>query len=141
MEFDIPVADEKFAIPTKQADILSEWDFGSKGLTEAEAKKKANFKYSLLKTIPPDFQLSKIIHHKGPVPALLAIYEKRPYFLYVTTLKEYRFSLAPLGRGVHVNDGFLTPNPHLSSYTWVKDGVVYGAVGNVSVDDLVKLKE
>lgn len=139
IEINISIPEGKFALPKDPIEIRSEWDFGQAGLDENAAKKAANFPFALSKTVPTGFQLLKIIKQKGPVPAFIAVYGKHPFFIYVASFKDYGVNLIPRGRGIRLKGGDLIPNPHLSSYAFVKNEVQYSIVGNASIDDLVQV--
>jgi len=136
IEFNKPISDDRFNFDNYKADILSEWDFGQPSLEQA--KTQANFPFHLPKYIPQKFALSKILRQKGEVPAFMSVFESRPFFIYVTSYKDYGLNLVPTGRGIPLN-GNLIINPHLSSYSFSRKGVQYTLSGNVSVEELVKM--
>ena len=144
IEFNNATPVDRFAISKSSAETMSFWDVNASGLSDGEVEKEANFKFVLSQKIPAGFHLKKIIKQKGAVPAFSAIYEKRPFFIFVTSFKDYGFSLIPAGRGIHIGgkeSGELLPNPHLSSYSFVHNEVQYNVTGNIPIDQLVQISE
>jgi outer membrane lipoprotein-sorting protein len=142
IEFNPQLGAKQFEISTNSAEAISEWNFDQSCLTEKEAQKAANFPLKVSSTLGDGFELKKIMRQKGVVPAFLVTYEKYPYFVHVISVKDYGLSLIPEGRGLPmptVGGGRLIPNPHLSTYTVIKDGVQLIFISNVTPDHLMRL--
>jgi outer membrane lipoprotein-sorting protein len=142
IQFNVEVKSQHFEISTSSAEAVSEWNFESPGISETEAQKKANFPLKINKTLGEGFELKKIIRQKGVVPAFLATYEKYPYFVYLISVKDYGLRLIPSGRGLPIPNaggGHLIPNPHISTFTRIKDGIQIICISNVTPDQLLRL--
>ena len=136
---------EKFDIEIPKDAIISKWDLNSKNYSVEQIKKEADFKFKVpAKELPKKLVLNKIIRQEGPVPAFTVIYERRPYFLYITEFKDYGVSLAPTGRGIRLKSGKkgeLILGPHSNSYSFSFAGIRFILYGNITLDELLRVAD
>ncbi len=138
--FNKPVAQEAFSEIVPEGTLITDWDLGMPSIDEAAMRKEATFHVVL----PDDNRLglkrTLIARAAGPIPAFCIRYERGPHVLLVTVNASAGASVpaygVPIGSGT---PGRLIPGSAMSSYAFVRDGSYYTLLGNLPIEELLKI--
>jgi hypothetical protein len=134
-------APEPSISPAKRSGGLQlEWDFGGKPLTEAAARKLANFRWPAFPAPPRGPPPVGIDRPPGPAPAFAALYEKSPYFMTVFFSRNSHLALPSAETGIPVGSrgDLYVPNPFVGTYRMRRGDLQVTLISDLPAEELIR---
>jgi hypothetical protein len=139
--FNEPVAKQTFAQALPEGTLITDWDFAGPTTEEAAMRQEAGFSIALPDDNGVGLKRAAIVRAAGPIPAFAVRYQRGPHFLVMTVSASGGASVPAYGIPLELGGttGRLILGPATSTYAFVKNGTYYTLLGNIPVEELVKV--
>ncbi|PJZ69914.1 hypothetical protein CH373_13305 [Leptospira perolatii] len=143
ISFNDSIQSEKFKFEFPNRSVIATWNFSSKNYPLDSAQKVVNFK---IRT--PEYtkglELVKVIKLDSQVPGIMMLYQKGPYILGISQMKDYGIPLFPIKKGIRLN-GKKELDLHflgtISAIHFLSNGVHYYLVSNLPYQELASVAD
>jgi hypothetical protein len=139
--FNPPVPKETFAQALPEGTLVTDWDLAGPATAEAAMRQEAGFPIVLPDDNGLNLKRAGIVRAAGPIPAFAVRYQRGPHFLVMTVSASAGASVPAYGIALELGGtkGRLILGPATSTYAFVKNGTYYTLLGNIPVEELVKI--